>query len=167
MWPLAKQTSLNSHPWAHAVQRYSSKSQGSEVWLSWPRKAHGPTEPSLCPRESIPIQRMWQCVPRCSLVTKQVPCSVFLMSEAPPCITSRLAQRENWPGKKEDISHLEIGPYTGSRAPSSHASMNQPLPSPWGKCRQRQIGHMEISALKSNIISKLMTNKIYFCSGLV
>lgn len=62
---------------------------------------------------------------------------------------------------------MEIGLYVGSSAPNSRAAMNQPLPSPLGKCRQRQTGHMEISALKSNIISKLMTNKIYFCSGLV
>lgn len=144
----------------------------AEVQLTWPRKGkhtdqwshhslYGRAFPSKGSGDVSPEH------PKCSPVTKPVPCRTFLLSEAAPCITSRLAQRENQPGKKESISHMEIGPYIGISAPRSHAAVNHPLLSPWEKCSQRQTWHMEISALKSNIISKLMTNKIYFCSGLV
>lgn len=60
--------------------------------------------------------------------TKQVPCRVFLASEA-VLATSRLAQRENWQREKEGTPHMEIGPCTESSAP-----MNHPPPSPCGEC---------------------------------
>lgn len=146
VWPLTEQTGPDSQPWACADQRYSSKSQGSAV------------------------QPTWQCAPRAPQVQSGNQTSPF----------QRVPQVRRSPAH-----HLQAGtegklargkggyfPFRNRAVlrqlcPSSPAATNHPLPSPWGKCRQRKIWHMEISALKSNIISKLMTNKIYFCSGLV
>lgn len=152
VWPLAEQTIPNSLP-AEIQQQIRVREKHRDQW----------SHRSLCRRTFIPCQR--QCAPRAPQVqsgTKQVPCRVFLASEAALC-PSRLAQRENWRGEKEGTSQMETG--LCSQLPCSYESpSSQPL---GGTSHQGQTWPMEISALKSNIIWKLMTNKIYFCSGLV